>query len=254
MYGRGCVGCHAPHNGPQENGSTTQTGGASFILWGEDVTFLAGKTLTFGDNASGGPYAYSPGTLNDGTQETKGILLCLSCHDGSVAQSAMMKGVTYESVTLQGATSKTVNPPTWLGKDGGYANDHPVGPEALWVANTYSWSDATISSSGKITPGKAGGPSALFNTDYGFFVTFATDNAGEVLCTTCHNQHDMTAVQVKSSNSGMSPGIYSTMFFLVGPYTPNSTANGANSVAQFCRQCHGYGTNESMLGVNQTVM
>jgi hypothetical protein len=106
MYGRGCIGCHAPHGGDQANGGTTQTGDASYILWGEDTSVLTG-TVQFGDS-----YTYTFGKLNDGTPETTGILLCLSCHDGNLTKASMMKGTTYEAVTINGATTKTVHPPT----------------------------------------------------------------------------------------------------------------------------------------------
>jgi cytochrome c553 len=247
MYGRGCVGCHAPHGGPQANGFTTQTGNASDILWGEDTSALTG-TIQFGD---GGAYGYTFGTLNDGTPETTGILLCLSCHDGNLTHAAMMKGISFESVTIYGKTNKIVNPPTLLGADGGYNNDHPVGPAALYTSTSgYNWNH-TLSSRNQIVPGNAA--ATQFKTDYGFFVTFGNAQ-GEVLCTTCHNQHAMNAVQVSSGSSGMTAGTYQTMFFLVGPYNPNSTNTGANSAAQFCRQCHGYGTNEQLGGVNPTIM
>jgi len=252
MYGRGCVGCHAPHGGPAANGGTGATGSGGFALWGEDASVLTGHTFDFGDGTT---YAYTAGTLSDGTQETTGILLCLSCHDGNLTSVAMMKGTSYEAVNLSnGTTTSTVHPPTLLGNDGGYHNDHPVGPTALWVpASTYTWAGTSLSSRGAIVP-SAATAAYQFKQDYGFFVTFGTTIPGEVLCTTCHNQHNMSAVNVGSSNSGMTTGVYTTMFFLVGPYNPNSTTAHANSAAQFCRQCHGYGTNEQLGGVNPTIM
>jgi len=66
---------------------------------------------------------------------------------------------------------------------------------------------------------------------------FTTVNG--VACTTCHNQHSMTAY----SNS---MGNWATMFFIKGYYNPTT---GGNSVAQFCRNCHGGNSNE-MVGVS----
>jgi hypothetical protein len=81
--------------------------------------------------------------------------------------------------------------------------------------------------------------------DYGFFVAPANYNGTPVvMCTTCHNQHTMNAVNVTASNSGQPAGTYATMFFLVGPYNPASTTTGSNQTAQFCRQCHGGEANE----------
>jgi len=251
MYGRGCVGCHAPHGGPKANGGTLATGSGGFALWGEDTSLLAGHTFDFGDGTT---YAYTPGSLSDGTDETTGILLCLSCHDGNLTSVAMMKGTSYEAVNLSnGTTTSVVHPPTLLGADGGYHNDHPVGPTAVWTpGSTYTWAGTSINGSGKIVP--TTGAAAQFKIDYGFFVTFGKTTPGEVLCTTCHNQHNMNSVNVTSGSSGMTAGVYTTMFFLVGPYNPNSVVAGANSAAQFCRQCHGYGTNEQLGGVNPTIM
>jgi hypothetical protein len=64
----------------------------------------------------------------------------------------------------------------------------------------------------------------------------------------------MNVVTVKSSNSGMTAGTYQTMFFLRGPYNPSSTAAGANTTAQFCRQCHGGEANEMAGGTAGTTL
>jgi len=65
-----------------------------------------------------------------------------------------------------------------------------------------------------------------------------TGTKNGVACTTCHNQHSMTAY----SNS---LGNWATMFFIKGYYNPTT---GGNSVSQFCRNCHGGNSNE-MVGV-----
>jgi cytochrome c5 len=62
---------------------------------------------------------------------------------------------------------------------------------------------------------------------YGSIVTAVT-------CTTCHDQHSMN---IYTNTSGS----YSTMFFIRGEYAPTT---GGNSVAQFCRNCHGGESNE----------
>ena len=77
-----------------------------------------------------------------------------------------------------------------------------------------------------------------------FFRTFAYNAQPSVQCTSCHNQHLMNVVKVKSSNSGLPPGNYATMFFVRGPYNPSSGNSGSNQTAQFCRQCHGAEANE----------
>ncbi len=49
-YGRGCAGCHAPHNGARGNGNTTtDTQSGMNALFGQDYSTLYGQTLNFGD-------------------------------------------------------------------------------------------------------------------------------------------------------------------------------------------------------------
>src|SRR5208282_3362515 len=117
VYGRGCIACHAPHSGSAGNGGATSATSGNFALWGEDMSPLYGQTLVFG----GGGYSVTlpnyvtgsyPASPSDGYF---GIITCLSCHDGNLAKSGMMKGTTVETVTIQGAT---FNPPTLLGNDG----------------------------------------------------------------------------------------------------------------------------------------
>src|SRR5690242_10886083 len=50
LYGRGCIGCHAPHSGAGGNGfATKDTTSGNAALWGEDLTPLYSQTITFGD-------------------------------------------------------------------------------------------------------------------------------------------------------------------------------------------------------------
>jgi hypothetical protein len=185
--------------------------------------------------------------------DVNGLLTCLSCHDGNYAQGAMMKNAVYE--TLPASYGKgTV--PTLLGNDGtsagNYLNDHPVGINAkMSCTGSYNW-DCTISATGAVQ--MTGANSSKFVQNYGFFVKPGVINGTTpiVVCTTCHNQHLMNVVKVSASNSGITPGTYQTMFFLVGPYNPGSATAGANSTAQFCRQCHGGEANESNSGTAVT--
>jgi hypothetical protein len=182
------------------------------------------------------------------------ITACLSCHDGNIATSGMMKGTTVETVTIQGAS---FNPPTLLGNDGttagNYLNDHPVGPTANpGCGGTHNW-DCTANSDGTITYN--GTASSEFLTNYydvvtygpiGSLVTVTGTTAGHggsvksnswVTCTTCHDQHNMSYF-----NAGPK-GIKPTHFFVRGWYDPGNSAT-SNSAAQFCRTCHGGESNE----------
>jgi cytochrome c553 len=182
--------------------------------------------------------------MNATTPDVGGILTCLSCHDGNWAKGAMMQNKVYETVP---ATYASNNIPTLLGNDGNglgdYLNDHPVGLNAvIGCGGTYDW-DCTIAN-GAIQ--MTGANSSKFVTNYGFFVRPSAYNGKPtVMCTTCHNQHLMNVVSITASTkSGLAKGYYQTMFFIRAPYNPGSTTIGANTTAQFCRQCHGGEANE----------
>jgi hypothetical protein len=166
-------------------------------------------------------------------------MLCLSCHDGNIAKNGMMTGQTVEVIP----NAIGGHAPTWLGNDGGtagdYKNDHPVGPQAAVGCNTtYTW-DCNIVG-GKLLMN--GTHSSQFVKDYGFAVSlqnFGNGTANQVGCTSCHDQHSMTAY---NGTIGTVKGTYQTMFFIRGYYNPGSPTS--NSAAQFCRQCHGGESNE----------
>jgi hypothetical protein len=156
----------------------------------------------------------------------------------------MMRNQVYETLPPTYGTKNII--PTLLGKDGNgagdYLNDHPVGlTAAVGCGGSHNW-DCT-ETNGVISMN--GPKSSEFFTNYGFFVSLsAYNNTAVVTCTTCHNQHLMNVVPVKSSNSGLPAGNYKTMFFIRAPYNPGSGTAGSNQTAQFCRQCHGGEANE----------
>jgi len=261
VYGRGCVACHAPHSGAAANGAKTNPTSGNFALWGEDMSPLYGQTLNFGNSGSypvtlpnyiTGSYPASP---DDGYFS---IITCLSCHDGNIAKTGLLKGTTVETVTLAGAT---FNPPTLLGNDGttpgNYMNDHPVGPKANpGCGGPYNW-DCTVNADGSISfSGPAGkqfiadyydvtsgnGPIANLVKVPGTTAGFAgsvTSNSW-LKCTTCHDQHDMLYFNSAASGTAV---IKPTHFFVRGWYNPGNTPT-SNTAAQFCRTCHGGESNE----------
>jgi hypothetical protein len=264
VYGRGCPACHAPHSGAAGNGGKTSSSSGDLALWGQDLTPLYGKTLVFGSSHNGLGYSVTlpdySGGINPALDPGDGLfslIACLSCHDGNLAKTGMLKGNTVEQVTIAGAV---FNPPTLLGNDGStpgnYLNDHPVGQQATFGCDSsptgHNW-DCTVNSDGSIS--FTGPKGAAFITNY-FDVTSGdgpvanlvqvpgtttkgtrvTSNSW-VTCITCHDQHDMTYF-----NTGT--GIKPTHFFVRGWYDPgNSTTS--NSAAQFCRSCHGGESNEA---------
>lgn len=246
-YGRGCVMCHAPHSGTLGNGTgtTKDPQNGMYALWGQDLSPLYGQTFSFsGDGKS--TYSVTlpaAGTITSAHDANTVILFCLSCHDGVLTNVGMMQGQTVETLPIVGGTA-----PTLLAKaapSGGtpYSNDHPVGQYAnVGCGGSHNW-DCTGGGNTTTKITMTGTASAAFLTNYpGSFwnstsnplSTFGTTTVNAVTCTTCHDQHSMTVY----TNS---KGSFSTMFFIRGWYTPNT--NG-NSVAQFCRNCHGGESNE----------
>lgn len=251
-YGRGCSACHAPHSGAAGNGAMGQTDppAGDVALWGEDVTGLYGKTIAAaGDNS----VEALPRSMAEERPDVTGILTCLSCHDGNYAAVSMMQNRVYEKLPPTYGTYNSI--PTLL--DGGltpgiYLNQHPVGLSATIQCGG---EDGWDCSSGEGVISMQGSHSSQFVRDYGFFVKPGNYNgAAVVMCTTCHDPHLMNVFTVgPGSKSGLPPGTYPTMFFLRGPYNPASTARGANTTAQFCRQCHAAESNEAYGGMDATV-
>lgn len=241
LYGRGCIGCHAPHSGSAGNGLNPQTDPTSgnAALWGQDLTPLYNQTIALGDNGTYSVTFPANGSSLTAHDPISGVMFCLSCHDGNLAKVGWMKGRTVENLPIVGGTA-----PTLLGNDGStagnYHNDHPVGPQAtIGCGGPYDW-DCTIDGTGHIQ--MTGPNSSIFKTvNYGFTVSPAVINGKPaVTCTTCHDQHSMNVWKGTATNFSV-PGYYQTSFFVRGPYQPQT---GGNNAAQFCRNCHGGEANE----------
>jgi hypothetical protein len=266
--GRGCAGCHAPHSGSFGSGHGGGSDAGNYALWGQDASPLYGKTIAFGD---GGRYVeVLPSSLTANTPEVGGILLCLSCHDGNLTPTNMMRNQSYEQlVGMLPAWYGSKPIPTLLGADGtaatgsgggNYNNDHPVGLNAIIsTGNGLVNTNGTLS----VTPGS---PYAKFVSNYGWpalapgkwSAPTGTTPGGQpyVLCTTCHNQHVMTVYTSTTKSQIANDGggkYYTTFFFVNGPYNPginnvpgpNGGSTAAPSTTQFCRQCHFGEANEA---------
>ena len=243
LYGRGCIGCHAPHSGSGGNGHTPQTDPTSgnLALWGEDLEPLYGQTIGFGDTGSY-PVTFpaNGGAIVSAHDPIAVVLFCLSCHDGNLAKVGWMHGTTVETLPIVGGHA-----PTLLGNDGttagNYHNDHPVGPNAIiGCGGTYDW-DCTISN-GSIQVPSGVNFRQFTEVNYGWVVSPSKYNGNPtVTCTTCHDQHSMNVWAGNGHATGTGT-YYQTSFFVRGPYQPQT---GGNNAAQFCRSCHGGEGNES---------
>ena len=280
--GRGCSGCHAPHSGFRGNGGNagTYTGtnapdpnAGNDALWGEDLTPLYGYTLAMGDNGQYVETLPTEASFKVADEEIRGIMMCLSCHDGNIAKGAMMQNRSWEQANgLLPANAYGPNDiPTLLGNDGttagNYNNDHPVGVQATLKAVGVS-SRFTVTTCGTapntfdcLTTADAA--YLEFMGNYGAFQLIpgrasfvaipkgaTTADTAYVVCTTCHTPHTMYTFKASSSTTGGkvglgggtydTSGVYPTYFFINAPYNPGAApaVNQASSATQFCRQCH----------------
>jgi len=279
--GRGCVGCHAPHSGGRGNGGSLKWNGTAYVsqavvgdsgdetLWGQDLGPLYGATLNMGDNGQYVTTLPASSAFAVADEEIRGIMMCLSCHDGNIAKGAMMVNQSWEQrAGLLPATYGSKPIPTLLGNDGttagNYNNDHPVGPQATLGA-------VGVASRFIVTGGKystTGAQYLEFITNYGAptffgrtppvlptgFVDGSAPTNAYVVCTTCHTPHTMYTSTASASNkiAGLSAGTFPSFFFIAAPYNPSAqpTPAQASSATQFCRQCHFTGAGGSNEGSN----
>ncbi len=288
--GRGCAGCHAPHNQARGNGGTSASYGtytdAQGGLWGEDTSAILAATsggITFNGGLShhkgqltwGNGVAFTAANAWSDSTYT-GVATCLSCHDGNFSTGAMMSGVSYEQTfgLLNGvgiglnSTRAAVglygsNPiPTFLGSTAttpnGYASTHPVGQ----TANAGAALGSVLTSVGyglasAITNASVNIAAISANTPYGNFVASYYPGAlaalvplsgstnfaqNFVVCTTCHNQHNMAVYGGGQRGEAVPAGVTQvrTIFFVNGGYNPGAPYDPTHepSTMRFCQQCH----------------
>ena len=223
-YGRGCAGCHAPHNGARGNGNTTTDAQSGMnALFGQDYSTLYGQTLNFGDispTASGTNYQLVTPTAGTTIQalttqqysDLRGIIMCLACHDGNVAKGAMMQNQAYEQQIGALPTSYGTQPiPTLLSNGGAYNNDHPVGEQALVNKAHRRHLQLPSTMNGSMTVASAAGSTAysqfiasygaptLLPGAHGSATPLTAAGLPYVVCTTCHNQHVMNVYAASAS-------------------------------------------------------
>jgi hypothetical protein len=240
--GRGCMGCHVPHN-DRMNSPTD----AVDLLWGETSTPDYGAQFAFGEAAR--TVEVAPLNFVSADSEVSGVLLCVSCHDGNITAQNMMAAQSYEQkIGMLPYVRHQV--PILLGdpQRDRYAVDHPLGVDAkIETGNGLEFANGKFSV-------KPDSPYAHFIASYGWPTLapaqrsnpYGVDADGRpyLVCTTCHNQHAMSMFVSQTGNTiagGEAGQAYSTFFFVNGPYNPViATAPNRNSAAnmQFCRQCH----------------
>jgi hypothetical protein len=144
-----CVVCHAPHNNLQATG----------LLWNRDTS-----TQTYQPYSNLGTMSSVPGQPG-GTS-----LLCLGCHDGTIAVDS------YGAKT--GSNNLTVSDSAYVGTD--LRNDHPIS-----FAYPTTAQDPEIKDSSQIVGGT--GPLQLLS------INVALLDNGNVECQSCHDVHGTNA-------------------------------------------------------------
>lgn len=138
-----CVFCHAPHNSAP-----------SAPLWNRQAQ---GSSYT--------PYTSSTAKANAG-QPTGSSLLCLSCHDGTIALGNVLSRTTPIAMA-GGVTTMPTTSPSRLGTD--LSGDHPIS-----IAYT-----STLAA----TRGELADPSTLTGA-------VRLDFTGQMQCSACHDAHN----------------------------------------------------------------
>ena len=135
---RVCIFCHAPHNtykpSPANGGPGAGVGGGAQAPDAFDYLPLWNHELT-GNFASYSMYQNGPGAPSTGPKASQAIangmtpgsvsLLCLSCHDGSVAVNSY--GNASQLTSSQSGGGGTIGAQYLIGKDNYLGNHHPIG-------------------------------------------------------------------------------------------------------------------------------
>ena len=122
--GQICLPCHAPHNATP---TATDGGELAGPLWNHTLATNSYKMYTAVLND---PADATKGThvgLTDGNKVDTNSVLCLSCHDGTVALDSFGGATSTTAGAIQGRAN--------LGTD--LSNDHPIGAAAEWKEVPY---------------------------------------------------------------------------------------------------------------------
>ena len=201
-----CVFCHTPHNASP-----------AAALWNR-----RNPTTTYT------PYSSST-TRGSAGQPNGASLLCLSCHDGTIALGEVLSRAT--PITMAGAVTTMPAGAGRLGTDLG--DDHPV---------SFAYTAALASQRN----GELVNPAALTGR-------VKLDASGQLQCTSCHDAHDnsygkfLVMANVASAlcttchlKSGWTAGSHATSTRTwngIGT-NPWPTTSGATVAANGCENCH----------------
>ncbi len=160
-----CLACHTPHNATNQQ---------SAPLWGH-VTSTAAFTLYTGIVDAGG----APTTLNATINAPSGTsLLCLSCHDGTVALDSF--GGTQGTTFINGGVAGGSNVGTDL------SNDHPI---------SFDYTTALATADGSLhdpvtAPSNLMGKTTITNAAATTIANDLLEGGVRMECSSCHDVHN----------------------------------------------------------------
>ncbi len=205
--GEVCVFCHVPHNAR-----------AAGPLWNRDQP--AGPYT---------PYTSSTRRITSPGQPTGASLLCLSCHDGTIALGKISSRGS--NVAMAGAkNSFAVGDQSFIGTD--LSDDHPVSflySSALGNTELRSPSGVVkLDASGQMQCTSCHSPHDNANGKF-----LVVNNTGSALCRNCHNKSYWVA-----SDHATSTKTWSGTGTNPWPHTSNSPQNVASNACENCHRPH----------------
>jgi predicted CXXCH cytochrome family protein len=217
---RVCIYCHAPHNTYRLNSASGVGVGPVALdvydylpLWNHTLPTLL-PAYTMYDNGPGAPQTgpRSSQARANGMEPGSVSLLCLSCHDGSIAVNSY--GNSAQLSTSQSNGTSYIVDAYGIGKNGAYlGNHHPIGFDYPSVATA----DPGDGFAGGLGGLRQGGIRDMALTNfYGTTETiqshlFANSRIGSqnsVECATCHSVHNIgnggeTLLWISDRNSNL---------------------------------------------------
>ncbi len=200
-----CVYCHAPHHTIKP--ADAQTLGYAYVpLWNHDLTTQQFTMYANGSGIPGDPTRQAPNTSNTTgnvntptTSMGSPSMLCLSCHDGTVATDAYGNaggpsssgyGSYNFSASKSTGTQFIQGSAYQIGAGGDLTNHHPIGFNYFTAyTNSLSSTQGNYALAAPSTPmGTSGRTIAqlLWNATY----TNKVQSGGTMECTTCHSVHN----------------------------------------------------------------
>ncbi len=200
-----CIFCHTPHNAAPMSPLWNRASSGSVYTPYNSTTIIS-----------------SPG------QPTGASMLCLSCHDGTIALGSVLSRST--DIIMDGGVTTMPHGDTLIGTD--LSDDHPI---------SFDYTSALASQSGElVNPDTLTGPVKV-------------DNNGQMQCTSCHDPHDDTNgnfLVMQNTASALCQTCHIKMFWNETAHsTSSSTWNGGNPdpwpnsdsttvAGNACENCH----------------